>query len=117
MTRIRIECADGKSSVTATDPSEPAQALEGVALDVLISGLEEDGYGKARDALAQSGNAFIMGILAGLYKDDGCREELIPVFRVLMALFGIAKGSLGVEDGQEDEDAPEGEYRIVEGDE
>ena len=110
MTRIRIEGVDGRSSVTVDDPSEPAQALEGVALDVLITGLEKDGYGKARDALAQSSNDFILGVLAGLYKDDGCREELIPVFRVLMALFGLAKNALGVEANTEDEN----EFRIVE---
>ena len=109
MTRIRIEGVDGRSSITVDGPSEPAQALEGVALDVLVRGMEkEGGDAKAREALLSSGNSFIAGVLAGLYAEDRDKSALVPVFRVLMTLYELAKQGLGVEDEGGDE-----EFKIV----
>lgn len=85
---------------------EEACMMEEIAVKALVRGIEKRGYNPARTAFEGAWREYISGVLAGCYACHKSEEELLPLFRVLMALVGLAQ------DGFESVE----EYRIVEGD-
>ncbi len=89
---VKVASAGTKASVEVDlrGPG-PVSELEGAAVSYLSRTFDEGDLAPARAALDRSWRDFIVGVLGGFYADGRSADEIRPVYRVLMAVYGVAK--------------------------
>lgn len=105
--RLKLEnISDTEASINVELPEdEIARKMEALAVTSLTDCVDNEGYGPAIKALDDSWHGFITGILGGFYAGHHVEAELVPLFKILMAMVNVAKDGYA---------SLEEEYRIVE---